>query len=151
MRITLRDVHQEDEKLLLAWRNDELTRAMSVGRRALSARAHHTWFQNNRPSSMWIGVDKTGADVGVFRGDPNGTDNCYEVAITIGPEHRGRGIGTALIKQGTLALRYRCNARLCEAKIRIENAASIRAFQRAGYLWHGASKDRRFIYMRWDQ
>lgn len=147
--VLLRPVRDSDSDSLLAWRNDPFTRIASLSRRRISRRSHEHWFQCARPRTMWIAYDTTEMlpkDVGVFRCDwlRSGT---YEVSVIVAPQHRRRGYGKAIIMAGTRQMHNGYKASLLMATIRIENAASIRAFSACGYEWVTASADRRLIYM----
>jgi len=100
-------------------RNDKYSRKFAIqeqGRVPLTR--HIKWFANNREKVKMIMVgDDT---VGDLRIEPDG-----EVAIRIDYLYRGFGVGTEVLKtlKGGLY-----------AKIVINNFASIRAFENAGFI-----------------
>jgi len=141
--VTLREATLADADLVLALRNDPVTRRMSLGRRPVPRAVHEAWFHLHRVDIL---VAKEGSKpVGVFRGEPSRRQEwgrssrirAADVSVTVAPGVRGRGAGRALIRRGTNA-QFARGYDACVAVIRIENAASLRAFLRAGYVWRRA-------------
>ena len=125
MRLTLRPVREADAALLLAWRNDPETRANSRRQHPL------TWAE--------LTVAPPGAHREIFVAEEDGIpigqathdyrqDDC-ELSWTVAPEHRGRGVGTAIVAAAVAAAR----ARLLIAVIKPDNAASARIAERIGF------------------
>lgn len=114
----------EDAENLFRWRNDPITRAMSVNTQPIEWVDHVAWLDRRlarqNPNLYIVVVD--GDPVGTFRLDDG------EVSYTIAPEFRGRGFAT-----WTLSLvRNRFGPQ--RAVIKAENTASIRAAQKAGHV-----------------
>lgn len=130
--IQLRHVTREDARTLWLWRNDDLTRRMSIHTDPVPWADHCAWLEgilNHTTRHLLIGV-LNGADVGTVRLDQEGTR--ATVNITVAPEHRGRGVGLNLL----LALAQHAQGQGLaglNAVIRADNQASIRIFTKAGY------------------
>ena len=87
-------------------------------------------------------VDETDRMIGFIAGDPRPAEQMSWIA-TVGvlPEHRGKGIGRALLEA--------CEARLTAGRIRLSvrqsNSEAIRMYQKAGYFavdhWLGYYND----------
>ena len=127
----------DDAESLLRWRNDEQTRAWSRDRRPVEAADHVAWLRRvvDDPDRVLFVVDDQAADspLGTVRFDRRGTD-AWEVSITLAPEHRGQGRAGALLTAGEAALRARQPARVIHASVHRDNTASVRLFDRAGYV-----------------
>jgi pseudaminic acid synthase len=133
--ITLRRATVEDSPMLLDWRNDEHTRAMSRNRSPVSAEEHARWLRSVLASGhlhLCIAMhgDTAVGQVRLDASDPVAT----EVSLTIAPEHRGRHLATTVLRASEVLARGLSIFRLT-AFIRTENEASIRTFKAAG--WYG--------------
>jgi pseudaminic acid synthase len=144
--VVLRPAERSDAELLLEWRNDETTRAMSESRERVSDLEHQRWLGDvlaERPTRLFI-VVHDGAPVGTVRLDPRPHQEAA-VSITIAPAARGARFATASLIALEAIAAERAVVRLV-ARIRRENAASIRAFKRAGfYAFSERGADARFV------
>lgn len=129
MNLTLRPATPDDEAILLHWRNDLHARAMFHDSAEVDAATHAKWFARvvwNERHVLLIG-EVDGVPVGAVRYDR--VKDHWEVSVNVAPEARGRGMGTALLRQGAAHVSGRVVAR-----IKPNNAASLRAFAYAGYV-----------------
>jgi RimJ/RimL family protein N-acetyltransferase len=114
----------EDALLLLAWRNDPLTRAMSQTHDLIDLETHTAWLSrrlSQKEPGFYI-VERARIAVGTIRIDGE------EISYTVAPECRGQGLGTAML---TLA-HTKFGAK--QARIRRDNLASQRAAEKAGHI-----------------
>jgi RimJ/RimL family protein N-acetyltransferase len=126
--VTLRKATPDDASDLLAWRNDPVTRAMSRNSDPVEAAEHARWFQRalqDAACTLLIGEDD-GRKIGMVRLS-RGEET--EVSINLNPAVRGRGLSRELL---TKALAQERGAVL--AVIKPENLASVRLFERAGFV-----------------
>lgn len=131
--ISLRTATLSDAEMLLAWRNDALTRAHSRRHHEISLDEHRAWLESTLQSAnrkLFVAI-KNGQPVGQLRLDI-GAHRTAEVSITVAPEARGQGLSVNLLRA------LESEARGLEvitllAEIHPDNAASIKAFKRAGY------------------
>jgi RimJ/RimL family protein N-acetyltransferase len=131
--LSLRAATADDEAMLLAWRNDPESRAMSRTTQAIDAKDHAAWLKkvlaaNDR--ALYVAT-VAGESVGQARLDDLDAGSC-EVSITIAPSRRGAGLATAVLVAIEGEARKRGAIRLV-ARIKPENGASMHAFKRAGY------------------
>lgn len=134
--VRLRPASMADSDALFAWRNDPLTRANSKTTTPLDPRQHVSWLERvlaDPTVSLYV-AEERGRRLGVVRIDSDGA-----VAITVAPEHRGKGLATEML----LALPTDRDLR---ADIRTDNLPSRRAFEKAGFVWAG-EKDA-FVHYR---
>lgn len=123
-----------DGPVLLEWRNDSSVRAVSGTTHAISASEHAAWLTRTLadPSRTLLVVERGGEPVGTVRFDRDG--DRAEISITVAPDQRGHGIGVQAIRETTeheLATRRELGRVV--ARVGDANAASQRAFERAGY------------------
>lgn len=135
---TLRAATTHDAEVLLEWRNDPTTRAMSQNSTPVAHATHMAWFQAalaNDKRRIMIAEDQDGP-VGMVRIDiaPDGTQ--AEVSINIAPDARNKKLAAPLLllahaDMATVAP----DVKLLTARIKTDNPRSQRAFERAGYVW----------------
>jgi RimJ/RimL family protein N-acetyltransferase len=122
----------DDALDVLAWRNDPTTRAMSRTQERVEEAAHLAWFAEAIADSrrtLLIG-ELDGQKIGMVRLD-HGEET--EISINVNPLFRGRGLGYAFISEALAGVRGPVTARIKE-----ENLASVRSFERAGFVLEGA-------------
>jgi RimJ/RimL family protein N-acetyltransferase len=141
--ITIRRARPADQDLLLAWANEPATRAASFHPNPIDAGTHAEWFRQRLGSPatrLFVGLD---GDVPVGQVRLEGeSDGRVEVAISVAPEARGRGIGQALLAMSIEAGRTDpgLRARVFVARIRADNRASIALFARGGFRFVAAGE-----------
>lgn len=127
MNLVLRHATIEDAALLLAWRNDPLTRAMSRTEDLVTPEAHQAWLTQTLadPARTLLIAERDGEAVATVRRDR--TAGGMELSWTVAPDARGRGYGRAAliaaIPPGVEAL----------ARIKPGNEASRRIARAAGF------------------
>lgn len=140
--VRLRPAVAADSDRLLEWRNDPVSRAMSLSSEFISREQHEGWYAASLASDrrvILIGEDRaTGEPIGMCRFDLE-ADGTAEVSINVAPRRRGGGIGSALLTAGLEEFaRSHPAVREVGALIRVENPASIRLFEKAGFSRAGA-------------
>lgn len=131
--VALRPATQDDAPLLLAWRNDPQTRAMSIDTAEVSPTDHQAWLARSLTSKeRWLFIAETeDKPVGSVRLDAEGPAS-LEVSLTVAPGERGKGYGVALLRAAEAEAHALGAVRLV-AVLKPENTASRRAFEAAGY------------------
>lgn len=98
-QLDFRPVRKEDAPMLLAWRNDEVTRRNSR-RSARITEPAEKWletFASERPTRKLYVALRGGMSVGLVYADTDG-DDCCEISYIVAPEQRGRGFGIAMVE-----------------------------------------------------
>jgi len=143
--LNLRRANPEDVDLLFNWVNDPITRAMSRSSASIPWETHKIWFEaklQDDNAVIWIGMVED-QPVGQVRVDHTGAG--AEVDVSVDAEHRGRGIGTALLK--ALVALSPFGGTLLYAEVKRENLGSIGAFLSAGFIENGGDAGyRRFSW-----
>lgn len=133
----MRAVAMEDAGVLLAWRNDPVTRAASLSTAAVDMPAHLDWLSRtiSAPDRLLYIGERDGVAVGTVRFDLDGDDpDAAEVSITVGPSHRGRKLSLPLLRAGLATFVGDARGRsVIHAVIRVENSASRALFDAAGF------------------
>lgn len=138
--VRVRRATEKDAVALLEWRNDPVTRAMSLNRDPVPLAQHLAWYRAALadPRRIILVAEEGGVPVGMCRFDVD-EDAGAEVSINLAPEQRGRGRGRAVLDAGLRALAAaRPDVRSVIAVIRPENVASVRLFTAAGFRLRGS-------------
>ncbi len=131
--VALRPARPEDCARIWEWRNDPETRQVSFDAARIPLETHEAWFRASlvRADRKLYVILAEGRECGSARLDFAGGE--AEVSIHLAPEYRRRGVGPAALERlaetafGELEL-----ARLV-ARVKAGNAASLAAFERAGF------------------
>jgi len=133
--LRVRAAQDTDSRDLWLWRNDALTRAMSLSTAEISWDAHVAWFTQSLAdvSRRFYVAEADGAKVGMCRFDLAYDGASAEVSINLNPDLRGRGWGAPVLAAGITRFRQDFPVALT-ATIRSDNAASQRIFARCGFV-----------------
>ncbi len=137
-------------ELLLRWRNSEEHRRWSFTDRPIDPAEHAAWFHRFLGDSRRVGFimeDASVGPVGQIRFDPAPLPGMLTVSIGIAPEHLGKGIGTLLLGEAVQRSEVIERAVLIRAETFLDNLASRRIFEKAGFIPLGnrVRGDRRYI------
>lgn len=134
MNLRLRPATADDSELLLAWRNDPVTRASAFSSAPISAEEHADWLARklSDPRSLILIAELGGRPVGQVRLDAV-SDEVAEMDVGVAPDDRGRGIGGAALVAAAREAPARLGVRRLRALVKLENEASLRAFRAAGF------------------
>jgi RimJ/RimL family protein N-acetyltransferase len=136
--VRLRRARWTDRKMAFRWANDPAARAASFHEEAIPQRVHRRWFHASLRGARLLHVVELGSEaIGITRLDRVGDDeDAAEVGIVLAPEHRGRGLALpALRALQQLATDARIHRLI--ARIRADNAASRRVFEKSGFTRTG--------------
>jgi spore coat polysaccharide biosynthesis predicted glycosyltransferase SpsG/RimJ/RimL family protein N-acetyltransferase len=132
----VRPATEADADALLRWRTDPVTRAASRDSGEVGAEQHQAWLAATlaNPGRHLLLAADDGGDVGTLRWDRR-DDGEWEVSVTVAPERRGRSLAAPLLRagEGWLAA-HEPAAHTMLAAVHVDNAASLRLFDTAGYL-----------------
>jgi len=98
--VFFRTAQESDCEMLFAWRNDDLSRQMSVSTEIIDLDTHREWFQNTLSRAdreIWIAYREKDKPFGTVRIDF--TDDVSELSWTIAPDCRGQGLGKKMLGQ----------------------------------------------------
>ena len=132
--IPMRRVEHGDCRRLFDWANEAEVRRQSFSSELISWEDHQRWFARKLQDPRcyhFVGLGEEGAQVGMVRFDVEG--EIADISVSVDREHRGGGMGAALIRAGVEALARAGEVAKIHAYIKDENVASVRAFERAGF------------------
>jgi len=127
-RIDLKPARIEDTIAIWKWRNEKTVRMNSFNTRPIHLKKHLSWFSHalcNRKKRIFV-IYNNKSKIGFVRID---MDTKPEINIAVGKRYRRLGFGSR-------AIRLACelvNRKNIIAKLKRENMASIKAFERAGF------------------
>jgi len=123
----LRGARLSDADLLLAWRNDPLTRRMSHEGHTVEEEPHIAWLTASLkdPDRHIYIAEIDGIPVGTVRADH--AAGIWELSWTVAPTHRSRGIGKKMVSAVADLM-----PGSIKAVVKAGNIASIRIAECAG-------------------
>lgn len=135
IELSVRKATEKDIDDLFEWANDPITRKNSYNQEKIDYDSHVKWVVNKLSDSdclFLIFENIKSQKIGFVRFDRDEQKN-WVISINIAPSQRGKGYSVELLRR---AIRYFTNKRgyeLIKAYIKKINAASIKAFERAGF------------------
>jgi UDP-2,4-diacetamido-2,4,6-trideoxy-beta-L-altropyranose hydrolase len=151
----LRQAQEHDAKLLWEWANDATVRAMAFSSQPIPWETHVAWLSSHLRGGkcfLLIAEDANGTPLGQIRFDIVNDGDCV-VDVSLAQGNRGKGLAAKLIKLGVEKMFEQGGCSLVHAYVKPENAASARAFEKAGFARIGDEQVRgnaavHFIYKR---
>jgi hypothetical protein len=137
----------EDSSDVLTWRNNPVSREMSINSSVISQVEHSNWFAEMLANANHIGLigEINGQKIGViFMVISGGTS---KVSINLNPLHRGKGFAGSLLRSSILEVqKIFPTVQQFIAKIKDTNPASMKIFVQNGFNVH-IKKANSFIYI----
>lgn len=141
MKLMLREVTGKDIDLLFRWANDPVTRQNAFHTEQIPYETHRAWFIKmlaDRDVIKYILCSVSAKereerqDIGQIRLSIEAGEALIDYSID--PKKRGQGFGTRMILMAEEKLReLRMDVIYCKGQVKLENAASARAFEKCGY------------------
>lgn len=134
--VIVRKAVEADSELIWKWRNDPDTRAASRTTEEVPWSGHKRWFARALadPNRQLLLGSLQDEPIGVVRFDRLIPPTQWEVSINLAPVSRGRRLSVPLLAAGHVWLAENYGEPLVVAYIRETNTASLRTFERAGYV-----------------
>jgi len=133
--LRLRAAEPGDCRLAWEWANDPAVRDVSFSQALIPWESHVAWFDarlRDPQTLFYIGlVPPEGTALGLARFAVSEAEAV--ISVVVAPEFRSRGWGVSLIEAASQRAFRECNATRIRAYVKPENAASLRAFAKAGY------------------
>lgn len=135
-----------DSAMLLSWRNDPHTRAMSRSVAVVSPDAHESWMADTlqRVDRYLLIVEVDGTPVATVRFDGGPAE--WEASLTVAPEARGRGHAAPALEGALAWLVRRGPVDAVRATVRADNQPSLRTFAAAGFR---VVRQADYVELRW--
>lgn len=137
--IQLRPVVLSDRENLFHWRNHAAVRQFALQPDEIDWESHCRWLDATlqNPQRALLMGERDGAPVGVLRYDLNSDLNGAEalVSVYLVPQRMGQGLGAPLLVAGhDWISSHHPQVRQLNAQIVPANVASVKVFEKAGYL-----------------
>jgi len=131
----IRPITLDDSAVILEWRNDPHTRAMSRTHDPVSFEDHTKWFQKAIAGTnrLMLMGEQDGRKIGLVRFDRDG--GSWETGINLNPDERGKGLGALLLRTAVLQFQALHPSQKLTAVIRPDNQASRKIFEACGFRW----------------
>ncbi len=133
-KIDLRLAEEEDCRLLWNWVNDPAVREAAFNTASIPFDDHVEWYEEKLKSSnsyIFIAQDTNSVPIGQIRFDIQG--NKVFVDVSVDSKQRGKGFGTAIIRQGAKKIIDRLELNSVHAWVKPENKSSREAFRKSGF------------------
>lgn len=133
MNLTIRQATIEDMLLVYEWANDTITRQMSFNQTPIVFDNHQNWFTKiiTDPTHYLLIVEKNQLPIGQVRLNKAGV-----IGISIAPNSRGQKLGLPVLQTGLQYFQNHTTHTTITAYIKPENKASIKIFERVGFIFH---------------
>ena len=132
--ISLRGVQANDMQDLFNWRNHPDIRKNFFNTKSISWDDHEKWFKKkikDKKTKIYMAYYQK-QKIGAIRFEDTGDE--IKVSVMLNPEYLGKGFGSKIIRMATeIFIKERNPEKTVCAKIKVDNVASIKAFQKAGY------------------
>lgn len=129
----LRLANSNDTTIIFNWANESSVREQSFNTQLISWDNHINWYNNklsSEESNIYILYSSDiKRPLGQIRLDYSSKEKAWYIGYSIDKLYRGLGLGVEILK----LIRKEVPSIYLLAQIKIENTASIRAFEKAGY------------------
>lgn len=135
--ITLLRATGNDSKNIWEWRNDELTKQMSITTESIGWEAHSDWYEKslvNPNRYLYIGYINHNEKIGMCRFDLDTKSNIAEVSININPQYRNKKLSSQLLSVAIATFFEQYKVDLV-ATIKKINIGSIQCFTKSGFTF----------------
>lgn len=146
VKMFIRAVDLSDLQDIFEWRNDALSRFMSISSGTVSLIDHIDWYQRSLKNpfrKIFIGLTKD-KKVGVVRFDLDVDSNESQVSINLNPHLRGKGYSFTLLSR-SINLYLQDQEATLRAIIKKENCGSLKIFGKCNF--HIESETEFFYYL----
>jgi RimJ/RimL family protein N-acetyltransferase len=134
--VRVRRAKEADCRLLWEWANEPGVRTSAFSQQSIGWEEHSVWFQTKLADAaciMLIGEGPEGQPIGQVRIDQQPNHEA-EIDVSVARDFRGAGYGSLLVETALRELFDSSPIAKVSAFVRPENLASVRAFEKAGFL-----------------
>ncbi len=139
MEIKYRLVTFNDAQLLFNWSKDEKVKKFSFSNNTSTFEEHTKWLENkinNRSCCFYI-CEVDSVPAGLVRFEKQ-SDECV-IGISVDKDYRGKGLSSVFLSGTIEKYRNSHNNEVILAYIKIDNKASVKAFEKAGFVFKSES------------
>ena len=135
-------ITEKDSVDVLVWRNDLVTRTMSLNDKVISETEHSKWFRMMLDSEVKIGIigEVNRLKIGVVFFSIQ--DGDARVSINLNPSFRGKSLAGILLKEAIRTMQQmQSQVKRFTAEIKNSNIASIKVFASNGFTFEHQKND----------
>ena len=140
--IRVRRAQAGDCRILWEWANERAVRQASFESAAIPWEQHSRWFEQKLgdPASTVLMFEEDGSTpAGTVRFQAT-TSGDAEISVTVGPEFRGQGLAPYFLDRAVERVFELSSLERIHAYIRVENPASAKSFEPAGFFLVGTTQ-----------
>lgn len=133
--LQLRLASVADERQLLAWANEPVTRRNAFATDTINAATHGEWFSRrlNSPHSCRIFIAETHAAVPVGQVRFDRAQESWLISYSLDAAFRGRGVGRQLLQSALAKFTVEQPGSVVTGQVKTANRPSCRIFERLGF------------------
>lgn len=134
--VAIRDINITDKEITFDWANDKITRENSFNSQSITFEEHSTWFErklNDKNATYYI-CEVNNKPASIVRFDKS--EKQVVIGITIAPDFRGKKLATQFLQKTCKKYTKDTNENKIYAYIKNENKASIKSFEKAGFIFN---------------
>lgn len=128
--MVIRSATHSDLDFLVSLRNDPVSVAFSKRGKLSREAIHQDYFENSKKDVYIVSMKEEAVAYLIF--EKLSAEDC-EISIALAPAFRNKGLGTKIVKRGTLFALFHLKYRGVVARIFEKNSTSCRVFEKAGY------------------
>lgn len=130
--LKIREIIEEDVKLIYTWSNDLEVRNQSFNSEPINYKEHENWYKSKliNPNSLFLINEYEGVKIGLVRFEIE--NNKCRVGVLLDESFRGMGLSSYMLIKSSNYYFDRFKIPIY-ANIKESNIPSIRAFEKAGY------------------
>ena len=131
--MSIRDLKEEDAKIIFNWANEPGTRANSLNSEPIKWEDHLKWFEAKLKSDKaWFYIVEDASEPCSFVRFEQKEDEKIYIGVVVSENHRGKVIGYKTIALG-LEEFFKVESSVVYAQIKKNNIASIKAFEKNNF------------------
>ena len=119
---------------ILRWRNDSLSRKFSINKNLINSDDHNKWYKKHldNDNNCLLICHNNREKIGFVKYEKFKNNKLY-VSINLNPKFRNKGFGSKILIKSQNLKRIKESKLSLYARIRLNNFASIKVFENAGY------------------
>ena len=133
--VNIRPLESSDLDWFTEWNNDPHYTGPFEPLEVNSRDKIEKWYDSEKNAEWWVITDKLDNPVGQLVAGPQG--DCYWLGYILHPDHRGKGYATEAVKLLVDYLFRAKNLVRVQAECSLENKASVRVLEKAGFTYEG--------------
>ena len=142
-KVNIRPLERDDLTWFTEWNNDPEYKGPYEPLENNTLKEIQEWFDSEKKTESWVITDKQGNPLGQIITGPQG--DYYWLGYILHPEHRGRGYTTEAVKLLVDHLFTTNKIVRIQAECNLENRASVRVLEKAGFTYEGLKRKAAYI------